>query len=739
MCDKSITPNPESVPVSTPGVSPQVSAIPVPFPEPFPGPLPYPEPIRPPDWWRCLRFGAVSGRYEGEMTAPNAGKYALDLRVDIDPRYANSPVMNRVSGDFYEVFQFSWSGKTFKWRVYRESWIVDNPTVTWSRCSVSITGSVRYWKGIHIITNVEIVIPWQGMQMGPAEVKFTPMFGNSSTYSCVKKSHAFREVTLEVDACQSVDAEPVLPSYDTHAHSSRPADLPQRTLTIQEAYREAGVDLTINPARTIIDDSAAAFSTWSVAELHDAMEQYFSQYAGTWPKWNVWCLLAGTFETSSVGGIMFDAAQQYGGAGEAPERQGCAVFRNHSWFSNLVANPTNDAQAASMRHFLYTYVHEIGHAFNFLHSWNKNRPDALSWMNYDWKYDDRNGAGTFWANFRMRFDDEELIHMRHGDRASVIMGGDPWASGGHLEAPTGAMADLVGAAPVEVLLRSKGYFQFMEPVTVELRIKNIAGLPLELNTQLEPEFGGVVIYIRRPDGRILEYAPILCKLATPELKVLKPTHEAVEGEDRYSQNIFLSYGTYGFYFDEPGEYLIRASYRGLGDVLIPSNVCSVRIGRPVSQDEERMAQDFFTYETGLALYLNGSSSPFLKKGMDTLTSIAERYPDSPVGAHLSLVLAQNLGRPFFRIKDGKLREARAASPEEALALTARALEQQERDASTFSNIAYHQLRRTRADLMAAMGEEAEAKKELRTLVEDLKKRGVNPPVLEAIRAYAKGL
>ena len=125
--------------------------------------------------------------------------------------------------------------------------------------------------------------------------------------------------------------------------------------------------------------------------------------------------------------------------------------------------------------------------------------------------------------------------------------------------------------------------------------------------------------------------------------------------------------------------------------------------------------------------------------MDTLTTIAERYPDSPVGAHLSLVLAQNLGRPFFRIKDGKLREARAASPEEALALTARALEQQERDASTFSNIAYHQLRRTRADLMAAMGEEAEAKKELRTLVEDLKKRGVNPPVLEAIRAYAKGL
>jgi len=38
----------------------------------------------PTDWWHCLRFGSVSGRYEGKMTSPNAGKYELDLRVDID-------------------------------------------------------------------------------------------------------------------------------------------------------------------------------------------------------------------------------------------------------------------------------------------------------------------------------------------------------------------------------------------------------------------------------------------------------------------------------------------------------------------------------------------------------------------------------------------------------------------------------------------------------------------------------
>jgi hypothetical protein len=150
----------------------------------------------------------------------------------------------------------------------------------------------------------------------------------------------------------------------------------------------------------------------------------------------MWGLMAGLFEDAGVGGVMFDAASQFGGAGKAPERQGFAVFRNHPWFDSLVpGTPQNQAQAQAMRHFLYTWVHEAGHAFNFLHSWNKRRPDSLSWMNYDWRYDSRNGADTFWNRFPFRFDDDELIHLRHGNRAAVIMGGDPWSSGGHLEAP----------------------------------------------------------------------------------------------------------------------------------------------------------------------------------------------------------------------------------------------------------------------------------------------------------------
>ncbi|WP_167618550.1 hypothetical protein [Maribellus sediminis] len=694
----------------------------------------------PTDWWQCLRFGPVSGRYEGEMTAPDVGKYLLDLRVDIDVRHANSPVMNRVSGDLYQMYNYTWGTYKYKWRVYKESWIIDNPTVKWSSCSVKITGNLRFWTGFHLITSAEIVIPWSGGTIGPATVKISSIFSSaSSVYSCTKKSNAFREVKLEVDICSSVNTAPILPEYDTDDHNNRPVDLPQRVLTIEESYQEAGIDMTINPSHSIIDDSDSQFTTWSPAELHDAMEQYFSQYAGTWPKWHMWCLLAGTFQSSSVGGIMFDAAAAYGGAGDAPDRQGCAVFRNHSWFNSLVQNPSTQTQAAAMRKYLYTYVHEIGHAFNFLHSWDKSRPDALSWMNYDWKYDNRNGSGTFWGNFRMRFDDEELIHMRHGNRASVIMGADPWASGGHMEEPGNAMSNIIGNAPVELSVKSKGYYQFMEPVSIELRVKNISELPLNLDTQLHPEFGGVVIYIQRPDGKILQYAPVLCKIATPELKILQPLAVNLEGNDRHSQNVFLSFGSDGFYFNEPGEYAIRAVYQGDGSMLIPSNLHRITIGRPFSREEEKTAQDFFNNSTGMALYLNGSASPFLKSAMDTLEEVANKYEKSPLGAQVSLVLAKNLSAPFYRIKDNKMVKEQDAKPAEALSFTEKSLNYQKAESSTFQNIDYHDLRKVRTDLLVSMGKTAEAKNEVKELVSDLKKRGVNQPVLDTIKAYTKGL
>ena len=173
-----LTPNPE--PPFPPGPFPDP-----PFPAPPEWPIPRPNPVPlPPDWWRCLRFSPVSGRYEGSRQINLLVSSILDLRVDIDPRSANSPVVNKLSGDFYRA-NANVSPRPIPprptTRVYVESWIVDDPIVRWSRCQVEITAPFATGAAPTRPLPVRIVIPWSfGSSIGPAQVRFTAAGGAST-------------------------------------------------------------------------------------------------------------------------------------------------------------------------------------------------------------------------------------------------------------------------------------------------------------------------------------------------------------------------------------------------------------------------------------------------------------------------------------------------------------------------------------------------------------------------------
>ena len=692
---------------------------------------------------------SISGQYEGEMTAPTSGLSFLDLRIDVDQRYPNSPVMKRVSGDFYQLNKINVPGSPPKvTRVYRESWIVKEPKVTKATNKIQISGKVTFWKGKHPVNTMKITMTPPQPGVAPScVVTFSRPSGQAAVYNCTRKSDSFRTVNFEIDVCKSVNESPLLPLWDTSGHPNKPANLSQRVLTIEEAYREAGIAVTIRPAHTVVDDSNPQFEKWSDAELHNAMEHYFSQKAGPWPRWEAWGLLAGMYEDDSMGGIMFDNAAALGGTGKAPERQGFAIFRHHEWFQDLtVGTVTTDAQAAAMRQFLFTWVHEAGHAFNFVHSWEKGRPDALSWMNYDWVYDGAHGADSFWSEFMFRFDEEELLHLRHGNRSAVIMGGDPWGSGSELESspdgesvdsPSAAMASAEGEQVVELLVRSKEYFEFMEPVSIELRLRNLlTDIPINLDPRLNPEYGGVAIYIRRPDGRILQYAPVMCKLAKRYSRPLTPALPAEEGRDRYSEDVLISYGRFGFYFDVPGEYHVRALYQGSGDLLVPSNVHRLRVGTPLTRDLDRSAQDYFSYEVGMNLYLEGSRSQYLEKGFDLLREMSEKNKKSLLGAKLSMTVANGLAQPFFHLVQTddqlKLNQTHKAEPREALKLTDAAVNVYRKTRQKSLNLSYRQLVSQRVDCFVALERPQAAVKELDQLEKDLSKTGANAPVLKQI-------
>ncbi|WP_459961519.1 zinc metalloprotease [Nocardia sp. IFM 10818] len=693
----------------------------------------------------ALQRGPVSGRYEGFGTELGTRTSLLDLRIDIDTRYSgDSPVMNRVSGDFFQLLGGSPPPAPPAQPIYIESWIVDNPAVTWSADRVVVSGAVRYWRrSPNPAVQVRITVPWSGAAIGPAMVEFSTGGTTTAAYLCNYRSDDFRTMVLELDYASSVNIAPHAPVYDTHSHPNRPGGTRRRTLTLETAYREAGVGLTVDPVRTVIDDSATGFASWSPAELHDAMETAFSRINGAWPAWSMWGLQAGTFDRPTVGGIMFDADAGFGGAGRSPERQGFAVFRKHTWFDDLAPGPPQTlAQARAMRHFLYTWVHEAGHAFNFLHSWDKARPNSLSWMNYDWRYDMINGQDKFWADFRFRFDDEELVHLRHGDLASVMMGGDPWASGGHLESPALRATRLGPDQSLELLLRAPSYFSYMEPVEIEFRLRNLLPVPQSVDVRLSPDHGTTTVLVRKPNGTMVQFNSVMCLYGLPETRVLAPAADGAQGPDRYSELVPLTFGKRGFVFDEPGQYELRAVYSS-GNQYAVSNTLGVRIGQPATKEQDRFAAEFFDRQVGLALTFGGSMSPYLATGMRTLTEAADRFADDDLGAKVATTVAKSVGRDFFgrTITDGedKMVQRHKADPAAALAVTEPGLQRYRKSDDRSANLTYNELVTLRANLHIANGDPELARQELVALAEDLGARGVNPNVLQDIRAKAKSV
>src|SRR5262245_574015 len=321
-----------------------------------------------------MALTSVRGRYEGEVETPTAGGHMIDLRVDLDERYANSPVLSRISGDLFQLNRIVLPGRPPEvWRVYRESWVIENPVTEPSAQpnQTVVSGAIRFYKGFHPPMMARIVIA-RLPNTATAQVSLLKDGVLTSSFNCVLRSDCFRELSLEVDVCQSVFAASgktlPLPSYDTQSSNIRPPHLARRTLTIEEAYREAGVLVNISRSPVVVNDvTPAPIPNWSSADLHHAMEEHFTQFPKTWPRWDMWGLLATSYTNRRVGGIMFDTAAQFDGAGKPPERQGFAVFRNHEWFDDLKAGaPTTDAEIAAARQYLYTWVHEAGHAFNFL-------------------------------------------------------------------------------------------------------------------------------------------------------------------------------------------------------------------------------------------------------------------------------------------------------------------------------------------------------------------------------------
>jgi hypothetical protein len=646
-------------------------------------------------------YNTVSGRYRSQDVG-----FQLELRVDVDGRRR----MNRLSGDFYSV-----SGGT---TTYFGSLVVDSVSMTVTPSLVTVQGLGRYtWAAGAPVLRVTIPRTRIFQRRSPATAQFLTASGSpGASYVCPFVSVYFRTVQYELDRVSDVTT-PVFASYNT---GSLPSGCPGRTLSVPGAYAEAGIEMQTAGIWDVVPVAEAGSNVkWSDSELHASMVKHFSLWADS-PQWKVWQLAAQSHEIGpGLYGIMFDQ--------QGKQRQGCAVFHNG------IGGTTSD----KLRLQLYTYVHELGHCFNLLHSWQKsyaqpptpNRPDSLSWMNYPWNYPD-GGAATFWSRFCFQFDDLEVIHLRHAFRNNVIMGGNPFIVGSAVEDPEAFSNPIEDNSGLRLELRAKGSFALGEPVVVEIKLATTDTRGVQVVKYLHPNEGFVQIGIKKPSGEVAVYEPLMEHCIAEGVTTLNDKQPSIY------ESAFISYGKGGQYFDQIGAYQLRALYYAPGGSLVFSDVINLRVRSPHSDTDEEVADLLLGDEQGTLLYLLGSDSEFLKKGNEAFEKVLKDYPDHPLAVYPQLVKGFNAGRAFKTITEDKVLTVRQPRYSEAISLLSSVVDVSERGQGV-DNITLDTTMIRMANNQKTSGDSKGAKETAERMLDIFSKKSLRPHIMQLIEEQAR--
>ena len=556
---------------------------------------------------------------EAQLTLASGRRQREELRLDVDGLYpqmtASGLITHNMSSAIHWIARLRRIGRS---RGVTHRWLGN----IWYK-----EGSRRAFPYTHVLIRA-VGTPHHHQRK--VTVTFSGGGGTRRTRTYHYKSQYFHPVNFEYDREQGI---PAITRIDTHAHPNRPAGLPREQLSIKTVYRRAGFDVTMSSPGSVPSGIAGPNTTWSNAEMHDAMQTYWSRFAGR-AQWAMWVFFARQHDMGSrLGGIMFDSIGPN-------HRQGTAMF-DESFIANAPGGDPDPAAWVDRMKF-WTACHEMGHAFNLAHSWQKalgtpwislsNEPEARSFMNYP--YFVTGGEKEFFSNFEFRFSPSELLFMRHAPARFVQMGNADWFDHHGFEEAE-VLPD--SAFTLEIRVHRKSVeFEFMEPVVAELKLKNVSGEPQIVDENVLSSLENITLIIKKDGGSARQYFPYARYCEKARKRVLQPN-------DALYASVNLSAGLNGWDLAEPGYYTLQTALQLEAEDIV-SLPFRLRVAPPRSYDEEYLSQDFFDDSVGRIMYFDGSQ--FFQRGNDTLNEVIAKLGKKRVALHARLALGIAAGRKY---------------------------------------------------------------------------------------------
>ena len=468
-----------------------------------------------------------------------------------------------------------------------------------------------------------------------------------------------RDVGIEVDTESDVTAP-------------APVDFHGVPMDLATCLHAAGFATTMTAAPRPIPAPAQPWDYSTIFTVLNDLMAGISGPAGLAPAWNLHLLLLSRCSRPKLAGIMFDQTWPL-------PRQGSAVF------VDTIRELVDDDD----RQVLRTAVHELGHALNLVHRFERavGRADSTSFMNYPQRYLRGGHSDDYWTRFAYTFDADELEFLRHGPRGSIRPGDAAFHSVRYWRDTGGGYVPYLPEV-VQTELRltlvpplNGPLFAYGQPVLLGVTLENVGDTPVQFPSDpLDPKTGGLELLIRRVTGSTDDrsfagattFIPLMqaCELEDESGVTLAPG-------GHLSNNVNLTFGSGGFAFAEPGTYQVlplvsRPTPEGQ-DRLVVGDVLRIRIGYPKDVGDEHDALVLTRPDVGAYFALGGSDC--LHRAEDDLLAVYERRSAvngsaDPVAAAITRAAGINAGRDFVRVRAGAYVQ-RPADPGRAAELLGR--------------------------------------------------------------------
>jgi hypothetical protein len=557
-----------------------------------------------------------SGRYEGGNDAVN-----LVLRVDRE--------LGIISGDLNRM------GPTADGRDTRSDYVVSLRTepgraVQIAPGSFTIIGEDTQEQG-HVSTGTLLLAAGDGTDRLTVTLQFDRRLGGLPFRRPIeitvdRSSEHLRDLAVELETESGVS-----PIGDFSVNGS--------TISLQSVLKDAGFVMLPGGLASDIPAKPSGWDDTEVNALLIDLNRLMAKLAAQpmlAPAWQVSLLLLSRSVSKRLGGIMFDLV------GPLP-RQGLAVFATTIRELPGITNPD--------RKLIQTTTHELGHALNLLHRFERKvgRADSLSHMQYDSRYKLGGHRDEFWERYRFRFDPDELSFIRHGIRADIIPGGRPFGSSRYWADGDGGYVPYFPEVPLpwfqlRLAQPPTPFFQFGQPVFLEMVLRNNTAKTIDVPKKLlDPKGDFVEVLIRRhrsdnPTG--LRDAELFVPLVQRCYEESPDDTEPLGPGATVTENLNLTFGSSGFSFAEPGFYdvtalvVIPATVANQlitgppvrADLVVSSNVQRIQVAYPTRAEEHDLA-DLLDEEVGTYFALGGS--PALDGAAAKLARIQERRGDDP--------------------------------------------------------------------------------------------------------------